>query len=446
MRWLLLLAIGLTLSLVLQSGLLAYALYVLIGLTLIVRYIARAGVDQLAAVRVCPTAPQQVGNRLEVRVQLTNTGPVLVPWILLEDLLPASALRVGAAKLKVTGKRLKLVLLWPGASTTVKYTLEFLTRGYHQIGPLVLEGGDLFGLHRRHRVLAPPVYVQVFPPVVPLTGYDIASRRPVGEVRLLHRLYEDPTRHAGIRPYQPGDPLQRVHWRATARTGELHCKLYDPTTLAGVSVLLDLADANYPPAHEPYRSDLAVQVATAICHAVSVLNQPVGLASNARDAADRLPVPVNVDAFTARAAARDAVSMNDASTRRRPVLIETRRGVEQFGRIHAFLARAELSDGLSFAQLVNEVRARLPRSATALAILTAISAETAVTIGSLRRSGFAVSVVLVGVPPAEREEALGRLLAEGVRDVRFVNQPADLAGLCQPLTARGSAYAVGLGL
>src|SRR5438309_1532742 len=82
--------------------------------------------------------------------------------------------------------------------------------GYCQIGPTVLESGDLFGLHRRYRVVTEPVYVLVYPKVVPLRGYDVASRRPIGDIRLTHRLYEDPTRIAGVRAYQPGDPLNRI--------------------------------------------------------------------------------------------------------------------------------------------------------------------------------------------------------------------------------------------
>ncbi len=126
---------------------------------------------------------------------------------------------------------------------TIFYQLKCNRRGYHQIGPLVVETGDLFGLHRRYRVLTSPHFLLVYPEVVPLEGFELASRRPIGEVRISHRLYEDPTRIAGVRRYEAGDPLNRIHWRATARTGQFHSKIYEPSCIVGATLLLDFHQA-----------------------------------------------------------------------------------------------------------------------------------------------------------------------------------------------------------
>src|SRR5262249_12959961 len=147
---------------------------------------------------------------------------------------------------------------------TLNYELECLQRGYHQIGPAVLETGDLFGLHRRFRVAADPAFLLVLPRIITLSGYDLASRRPIGEVRLSLRLYEDPTRIAGVRAYEPGDPLSRVHWKATARTGSLHTKVIESSTLAGATIVLDFHQAGYFARGEPFRSELAIVTAVSL--------------------------------------------------------------------------------------------------------------------------------------------------------------------------------------
>ena len=240
-----------------------------------------------------------------MRVTVTNGGRLPVPWVLLEDVLPKDALDKRFPKLKVKGKRLRIAMLSAGGTVDVDYSVECLGRGYFQIGPLMMENGDLFGLHRRFRVDAAPAYLMVYPRIIPLEGYDLTSRRPIGDVLLTHRLFEDPTRVAGVRPYELGDPLSRIHWRATARTGALHSKVHEPSTLAGATLLLDFHTAGYPQRGEPFRSELAVTATLALANAVYEMGQQVGLVTNGRDAADRLrPASRERERPEARARAR----------------------------------------------------------------------------------------------------------------------------------------------
>ncbi len=460
MKWFLGVALMLLAALLLESGLLAYATYVLFGLLVVSRWLARNWIGGLSATRVCRTvnadtlkmldAPggegrpigfvADIGDRVAVRLTVRNAGRLPVPWVLLEDLLPRQALDKRFPRLKVKGKRLQIRMVRAGGEVEVRYQLECLARGYYQVGPLVLENGDLFGLHRRYRVATEPTFLLVYPRIVPLLGYDIASRRPIGDVRLTHRLYEDPTRIAGVRPYEAGDPLNRVHWRATARTGTLHSKIQEPSTLAGATVLLDFHTAGYHERGEPFRSELAVTTAVSLANGVWEMGQQIGLVTNGRDAADRIRVEGwhNQDPRT-RQAARTA-SMSEESQRLQPLVVPTRRGAEQLQRIREVLARVELTDGLPFAQLVVETAPRLPRDATVLAVLPDVPVETAISLGNLRRRGLAVAVVLIIVDEAPLELAYARLIAEGIRDIRHLQNEAELPDLCRRQVERSAPY------
>lgn len=450
MRWLLVAVAIIGVALALQAGLVAFAGYVLLGVYLLSRFLARRWADDLTAERTCSTDPREVGESVEVAVTLRNAGALPILWILVEDLLPERMLR-RPTRLEVKGKRVRVVGLRAKKSKTIRYTVTFRMRGYYPLGPTVLETGDVFGLHRRHRVAGRPAYVMVYPKVVLLTRYDFASQRPIGEVRLQNRLFEDVTRTAGVRPYIPGDPLSRVHWRATARTGQLHSRLYEPTSLAGATVLIDFHSDGYPSRGEPFRSDLAVTVACSLAYAVSVLNQQVGMASNGRDAADRIREEAleqaEAEGYASRGAARDRFELKDESDRLRPVVVDTRRGFDQFQKIREALARLELSDGLAFAGLALEMATRMSRDATVMAVLPRVTTETAVALGTLRRQGFAISAFLVGLDDTARLEAHGRLLAEAVRDIRYVNTEQELAAMGDNTAAPGpSAYAVDIPL
>jgi uncharacterized repeat protein (TIGR01451 family) len=442
MRWFLAAALILLVALVLQTGLLAFAMYVLLGLLLVSRLLARAGTESLTAQRDTRSHTAAIGDELAVTLRVTNNGKLPVAWVLMEDLLPAAGRQPdGGRRLRVKGKRLQIRMVRGGGEVKLRYHVEFLMRGYYQIGPLLLESGDLFGLHRRYRVVTEPTYVLVFPRVVPLEGYELASRRPVGEVRLTHRLYEDPTRISGVREYRPGDPQNRVHWGATARTGVLHCKVYEPSTLAGVTILLDFHRAGYPSSGEPARSELAVTAAVSLAHAVYELGQQTGFATNAQDAVERLRLEGWQGDHRTRHAAQASVALRSESDRLAPLLVPTRRGPEQFERIRETLARVELSDGLTFAQLLAETMGRLPHDATVVALLPAVPIETALALGALARRGMAVTAVLVKLGDGEvRDQAFGRLIAEGVRDVRHLPDEAAIAALCEQQTQHAGPY------
>src|SRR5690348_9479445 len=120
MKWFLAALLILLAALVLESGLLAYAMYVLLALLLLTRWLARSWVGGLSATRTCRRARRggagaaeeeaggglavEVGERVAVRLTVHNGGALPVPWVILEDALPAGALNPRSPRLKVKGK------------------------------------------------------------------------------------------------------------------------------------------------------------------------------------------------------------------------------------------------------------------------------------------------------------------------------------------------------
>jgi uncharacterized protein (DUF58 family) len=229
-----------------------------------------------------------------------------------------------------------------------------------------------------------------------------------------YRLYEDPTRIAGVRRYLPGDPLNRIHWKATAATGVLQSKVVEPSSVAGITILLDLHQTAFPAGDEPVRSDLAVTAAASLANAVFEMGQQVGLITNARDAATRIRHEGWSPEFKSRGAARSAASMLPESTRLAPSIVATRRGPGQMLLIRSLLARAELTDGLTLAQLIVETACRMPRDATVVAIVRQVSDETAAALGHLVRLGFAVTAIVNLFDPYEFSQSAGKLIGQQI--------------------------------
>ena len=439
MKWWLGAVILLVAGMALQLGLLVYAMYVLLGVLVISRFLTAQWIDHLSATRECSGRVLEIGDKVNATVTIENHGRFTLPCLLLEDAVPEEF--EPPPRLRFKGPRMAVTRLAAHGEKEIKYEAECQTRGYFQFGPLLAETGDLFGLHRRYRVMTEPHFVTVLPKIVPLEGYDLASRRPVGEVRITHRLFEDPTRTAGARLYQNGDSIHRIHWRATARTGQLHSKNFEPSCMAGVTLLLDFHEANYPGRGRRYRSELAVTTAASLANTLAKLRQPLGLVTNGRDAADRIREEGWDRRFRSRAAARATSGMKQSSDRLRPIQIETKQGPAQLPMILETLARVELTDGLSFPQLIAEVSGTLPRHATVVALLADVPMETAFALGQLRRQGYAVVAVVAMFDEnkfpdwARRPDWAAWLLAEHI-EVRRVDDEESIGQLC-------SAYLMG---
>ncbi len=285
------LAIGLVLLLaawVFNLGLLVYAVYALVGIFFVSHLFCSGWISSLVARRHLNQSVAEIGETITVSIRVQNSGRLPIAWVLVEDLLAEARPGIPGPGLDVTGSHMGVSDIRPAGQLQLLYQIKCLRRGYYQIGPLLAETGDLFGLNRRYRVLQQPDYLLVHPRVVSLEGYDVASRRPLGEIVMTHRLFEDPTRIAGVRDYQNGDSFSRIHWRATARTGRLQSRVYEASTVAGATILLDFHAASFHRGDEPFRSELAVTCAASIAHAVHLMRQQIGLVCNGRDAADRI--------------------------------------------------------------------------------------------------------------------------------------------------------------
>jgi uncharacterized protein (DUF58 family) len=435
MRWLVGALAILLVAIVLNLGLLAYAMYALIGAILASRFLADRWSAHLFASREINRDRVRIGDSVAIVTVIENRNWLPIPWLLLEDLLPRRALIHSPPNLQVTGRRLQLISFRGRARKTITYQLKCNCRGYYQLGPLVAETGDVFGLYRRYRVLTEPSFLTVLPNVVPLQGFDIASRRPIGEVRMSHRLFEDPTRISGVRAYQSGDPLNRVHWRATASTGLLHSKIYEPSTVAGATILLDFHHDSFAKQDEPVRSELAVTAVASIAGAICEMGQQVGFITNGRDAADRVRREgwTHEQLYSRRQA--QAVAMGGASHRLRPLIVPTRRSNIQLRLILETLARVEKSDGLTFAQLIHETASRMSRSATVIAFLSAVTPETAIALGGLRRRGMSVTAIVNAYEEFDFARIAGPLVAERI-ETRQLRDYAAIPTICNRYVVR----------
>jgi uncharacterized protein (DUF58 family) len=428
-------------GLIFKLDLLVYTMYALLGVLLLSRYFTNAWVDKLFAKRTGDQSVAEIDEAVAVEIGVQNQGTHAIPWLLIEESFGRAAQVQNPQRLKIEGQRLAVVSLKPGEATALRYRVKFLMRGYYQLGPLLLETGDVFGLQRRFRIETSPLFVLVLPKVLPVQGYNLASRRPIGEIRIAHRLFEDPTRVAGIRPYQQGDPLNRIHWRATARAGSLHSRLYETSRVAGAVFLLDFHRESFPGAPGALAMELAVTAAASLANAVFLTGEQLGFASNGVDAAERVRLRGWTAEFTTRRDVPQLVMPTARGEYLRPVNVPTLKGADQLRQVLEALGRLEPAIAVRFDQMIQETDLQLRRDATVIPVLGKVTAAIASALGELVRQGYTVIAIVILVEPSslsnggQPPEWAAMLMAQGV-EFKVIPNEESIPNVCAEALTR----------
>ncbi|MCX7992471.1 MAG: DUF58 domain-containing protein [Fimbriimonadales bacterium] len=127
-------------------------------------------------------------------------------------------------------------------SGTIRYRLTGMRRGEQRLGPVQLTLSDPFGLfiHQQEIDAMATVLVLPRPVALPNWNWEGGGRGRFVASALQGRRGEGTDWH-GVRPYIPGDPLRRIHWRATARHGDWHVKEFETSQLAPTVIALEQA-------------------------------------------------------------------------------------------------------------------------------------------------------------------------------------------------------------
>ena len=202
----------------------------LLALPLLAGAAARRGQYRLATSRTVSPPRVPAGHTATVTLRLENVSRVPTGLLMAEDTVPYAL-----------GSRPRYVLdkIERGGARELTYPLRSDLRGKFEIGPLQLRVADSFGLVELTRSLSGRTMFVVTPRVVPLAR-TVISRSWAGEGNGRARLTSTAGEDDVIpRAYRDGDEFRRVHWRSTARYGELMVRREEQRWRNKATVFLD---------------------------------------------------------------------------------------------------------------------------------------------------------------------------------------------------------------
>lgn len=172
-------------------------------------------------------------SRIPVELHIRVPGWMPIPYVGVSDEL----YRFGKRMYVQNG----IVALNRERQAVVSYMTPPLSRGCYQFSNTCCFTKDLFGLFEYQGTFQAEQPVYVMPKILPIESWK-QSRTWHGAFQLDHALSRDrreSTDLNGIREYAHGDKLSRVHWNATAKTGIMKSKQFEPEGLPPLVLVLD---------------------------------------------------------------------------------------------------------------------------------------------------------------------------------------------------------------
>jgi uncharacterized protein (DUF58 family) len=320
---------------------------------------------------------------LTLTCSITNNKPLPVPRLQLDDTVP-NELRLDNVEIEgIKGLDATLPLLYSLGwyeRVSRKFEARGLPRGVYNFGPVALTSGDIFSFFTRSTIREQADELIVYPRIVPVDALKLPADMLFGDFKAAVRpLLTDPLRLLGTRPYQYGDSVRYINWKATARARALQTKVFEP--VANLQLYIVLNQETYSHVWEGIDTsalELAITVAAS-------------LAQYAIESGYQTGLEVNAVTRDMREAIREGSGYLFEHMR-----LPASRDPEQLTRILEALARIDGWGGMRQRELIERVRYSLPLGATMLLVTAVVDDDVLDEVAALMQRGHPVYIVRVG--------------------------------------------------
>jgi len=225
----------------------------LVALPLLVAALLTRSRYRLALTRSVVPSVVAAGQPARVRITVSNEGSLPAAPMLLEETVPFAL-----------GARPRFVVRRLGRRRELEYQVRAEHRGRFELGPMTVRVNDAFGLVRLGRAFTSTAPLLVTPRTVPLDPIRLSNARSGSGDNRPRAFAGGSAEDVTVREYRRGDDLRRVHWRSSARIGELMVRREEQHWQARATVLLDNRHAAHRGAGAAASFEAAVSAAASI--------------------------------------------------------------------------------------------------------------------------------------------------------------------------------------
>jgi uncharacterized protein (DUF58 family) len=231
--------------------------------------LVRLGLTDLEAGYAVSQLHGHVGDKLRVTYTLRNASRIAKLWLEIHNPTTLPGGLPGRA-----------ITLAGNSERSWLIRIPLARRGHFRIEPLHIRTGDPFGFFEASATVGQGVSVVVYPRLEPLPRWRLPAAAIEGSQVSPVRTLQTTPLVTTIRPYAPGDSMNRIHWKSTARHGEIQVKEFDLEQTADAWIVLDLQRGIQTGKGDESTVEAAVRAAASIADKALQENRSVGMTVN----------------------------------------------------------------------------------------------------------------------------------------------------------------------
>lgn len=310
------------------------------------------------------------GEPVKMTIKVANDKRLPLSWLRFDDNVPIAPRESGELAEVISDTHgeyhlRNLFALAPYGRDERTFTFVFPRRGFIHFGPVTYHSGDIFTLFTIEREHDARSRIVVYPRVWPLEQLGLPAKEPFGDLNVRKSLFTDPIRTQGIRDYHPRDRFRDIHWKVSARRGELQTKVYDPSTGMTLAIFLNVSTMRrHWLGFHPELLERAISIAASAANYAAEQKWAIGLYVNG------------------------SVPQSDQSIR-----VPPGRSPEQLSHVLEALAATREFATASIEKLMLRESPRLPWPATMLLVTGYLDDDITATLSRLKEAGRRVALI-----------------------------------------------------
>jgi uncharacterized protein (DUF58 family) len=319
--------------------------------------LTRLGLADLEAGYAVNQLSGHVGDKIRVTYTLRNTSRLPKPWLEVHN---PTSLPSG-----LPGRAISL-----GGRTERSWLIRtpLTRRGHFRIEPLQIRTGDPFGFFESSASVGSGINVTVYPRLEPIPLWRLPASNLDGSHAMRERTLQATPLATSVRPWAPGDAFNRIHWKSTARHGDIQVKEFDLEQTADAWLILDLERRVQMGSGDDSTVEVAIRAAAAVADKALIENRAVGMTISAHRLAHLQPD----------------------------------RGGRQHLKVMQLLAAVEGDGSMPISEALVGSVPRIRRGMTAVVITASLDRDWIKPLATLRSRGVACVVVSMDIPAFER--------------------------------------------